>query len=409
MLQKMRDKKTRNKKSMSGLIRLLPLLIVLLMLPIYTYIALPIVEVRAAEQDIVISSAFPGEMVEAGDTATFPLTIRNMGTTSIDGRIRYTPFGEARAWDMRFEADGRDIHRVSIPPGGSRTVTLIVETTGDASVGEHRINVNFWDGHTRLFVMVTETREREPFAAEIRVGIPSKTITAGTRPVFEITIENLGEFDDTYKLRVDGLPYGWYARYIVPDTGVEVTGVFIRSGEQKTLDLEVIPPHDVEIGEYKFTSKIESSIELYGEELSLNVRGIVGMRVDFDRYRVEITAGDVASFEVSVGNHGRDVTLTNIRPEVSAPGGWRVDITPRTATSILPGERKVFNVDVIPPGDIVAGEYRLDMTVRSDQAEEEIEFRVVVEEGPFVAIFGIIILGLVVIGLWFMFKKFGRR
>ena len=44
--------------------------------------------------------------------------------------------------------------------------------------------------------------EREPFAAEIRVGTPSKTITAGTRPVFEITVENLGEFDDTYKLRV---------------------------------------------------------------------------------------------------------------------------------------------------------------------------------------------------------------
>lgn len=475
----------------------LVLVLVLFTLTVCTATTLPLAEAWGAEKTVVISSAFPGEMIKAGDTATFPLTITNMGATSIDGRIRYSPFGEAEEWDIRFEAGGRNIHRISIPPGGREMVTLIAETTGDAAVGEHRIRVNFRDARITLFVMITETRadepgtleltvvnkegdkvrgatvsayididgkladqmmttaggvismdlaegtydimvekvgyeirwerdvrirvgrerdlgiislEREPFAAEIRVGTPSKTITAGTRPVFEITVENLGEFDDTYKLRVDGLPHGWHARYLIPDVGMEVTEVFIRFGEQKNLNLEVIPPHDVEIGEYKFTSEIESSVTLYSDELSLDIRGIVGKRVDFDRYRVEITAGDAASFVVTVRNYGRGVTLTNIRPNVSAPGGWRVDITPRTATSILPGERRVFNVDVIPPGDIVAGEYRLDLVVGSDQAEdEEVEFRVVVEEGVHVAVFGIMILCIVVVGLWFMFKKFGRR
>lgn len=123
--------------------------------------------------------------------------------------------------------------------------------------------------------------------------------------------------------------------------------MFIRSWWQKNLGLEVIPPYGIEIGKYKFTGEIESSVMLYHKMLSMDIRGIVGKRVDFDKYRVWITAGNVASFVVTVRNYGSGITLTNITPEVSASGWWRVDITPRTATSILPSERRVFNVDVI--------------------------------------------------------------
>ena len=133
------------------------------------------------------------------------------------------------------------------------------------------------------------------------------------------------------------------------------------------------------------------------------------MRVDFDRYRTEITGGDTATFEVTVRNRGRGISFTDVRPNVSAPAGWRIDVSPTTATSIAPGARKVFNVVVIPPTDIVAGEYRLRMTVGSDQTEQEVEFRVIVEEKPFIAFMGVAILIVVVIGLFIMFKKFGRR
>ncbi|MCL0061032.1 NEW3 domain-containing protein, partial [Dehalococcoidia bacterium] len=401
-------------------------------------------------------------------------------------------FGEAIGWDIRFEAAGQQIHRISIPPGESRTVNVVVETPGDAPIGEHRIEVNFHDGSVILFVYITKTHEgkpgtlrlttvnrdgdkvrgaivsaymngeqisqmmttaaglismdleegiydikieragyeikwerdvrirvrrdtdigiivleREPFAAEVRVDVPSKTITAGTRPVFAITIENIGEFDDTFKPHVTELPPGWHARYMVRDT--EVTEVFIRSGESKTLDLEIIPPHGIGIGDYNFTSVIESSALVYKEVLSLSIRGTIDMRVGFDRLRVEMRRGDTASFEVTVTNHGRGISLTDVRPDVSAPEGWHVKITPRSVTRIAPGERKAFNVVVIPPADIVAGEYRLRMTVGSDQISEEAEFRVIVAEGPFLALFGVAILIVVAIGLWVIFKKFGRR
>ncbi|MFW0860018.1 MAG: NEW3 domain-containing protein [Dehalococcoidia bacterium] len=443
---------------------------------------------------IDIRSDFPDQRIAPPATATFSITITNPKTTTADHRIQHTAFGEAANWDIRFEAAGRNIHRISIPPGESRPVNVIVEPPGDAPIGEHRIDVSFGDGSVTLSVSIIETHEGKPgtlrlttvnrdgdkvrgaivsaymngeqisqirttaagllsmdleeaiydikieragyeirwerdvrirvrrdtdigiivlerksFAAEVRVDVPSKTITAGTRPVFAITIENIGEFEDTFKLRVAGLPHGWHARYMVRGTEVEVTEVFIRSGESKDLDLEIIPPHGIGIGEYNFASVIESSALVYDEALSLSIRGTIDMLVGFDRLRVEITRGGTASFEVTVRNHGRGISLTDVRPDVSAPEGWHVEITPRTVTRIVPGERKVFNVVVIPPADIVAGEYRLRMTVGSDQIEEEVEFRVIVVEGPFLALLGVAILIMVAIGLWVIFRKFGRR
>ena len=47
--------------------------------------------------------------------------------------------------------------------------------------------------------------------------------------------------------------------------------------------------------------------------------------------------------------------------------------------------------------------------MKSDQAEGEDEFRIVVEEQSYVAILGLLVMAGVVAGLWYMFKKYGRR
>jgi len=64
---------------------------------------------------------------------------------------------------------------------------------------------------------------------------------------------------------------------------------------------------------------------------------------------------------------------------------------------------------VVPPADIVAGEYKVVAQVKSDQAEGEDEYRIVVEEQSYVAILGLLVMAGVVAGLWYMFKKYGRR
>jgi uncharacterized membrane protein len=66
-------------------------------------------------------------------------------------------------------------------------------------------------------------------------------------------------------------------------------------------------------------------------------------------------------------------------------------------------------VTVVPPADIVAGEYKVVAAVKSDQDEAEDEYRIVVEEQSYVAVLGLLVMAGVAAGLWYMFRKYGRR
>jgi uncharacterized membrane protein len=225
-----------------------------------------------------------------------------------------------------------------------------------------------------------------------------------------MTLKNAGRNDDTYTLAVLGLPEQWYARFKESSTAAEeVSEIYIPSGEEKTLYLDFIPPYSVGVGEYNFTAVIDSAARQYEENLTLRLRGSYTMRTYAKSYRHDINRGETLTFDMTISNAGVGGALTNIGVNMSAPQGWRATVDPATVASLEPGERATVQVTVIPPADIVAGEYKVVAQVKSDQAEGEDEYRIVVEEQSYVAILGLLVMAGVVAGLWYMFKKYGRR
>ena len=448
------------------------------------------------EKRIGIICDFPGQMIEAGDTVIFELMLVNHGKTA-SYNLRYWAYGEAKRWDIKFEDGEKEVYKVLLPKGGSKTVSLAVHTTGDEDVGEYPIHVDIGDGHITLYVKITKMHKgekgtleltvvdkegekvkgatvsvyketgdalvdqmmttaegevsielpkgtykvmiemagykseekkdvkirigrttdlgiiplgKELFFAEVSVNSPSKTVMIGKNPIYETELKNIGKCDDTYRLSIQGLPDRWYSRYKESVTGTdELSELFIKSGEVKTLYLEFVPPYDVEIGEHNFTSIIESSTRSYEQNLTLKLRGSYDMRVYSSRYRYVVNKGDLISFDVSVSNAGSGGSLMNISMEVSALEGWSADVSPRSVTSLKPGDRRTFTIKVIPPADIVASEYKLRVKVKSEQVEKEDEFRIEVKEKSNIVLYGVTILVAVIVGLWFMFRKYGRR
>lgn len=476
--------------------KLVPILLLFLFfLPLFSLYPV-LVAAEGVEKTIEIRCDFPGQMIEAGDTATFELTLVNNGKTATYN-LRYWAYREAKKWDIKFEDGEKEVYKVLLPEGGSKTVTLVADTTGDTDVGQYPINVDIGDGYISLYVKITKTHkgekgtleltvvdkegenvkgatvsaykdiggalvdqmmttaegevsielpkgtykvviekagyksedkgevkirigrttdlgiiplEKELFFADVSVKSPSKTVMVGKNPVYEFEIKNIGKCDDTYRLTLQGLPDRWYSRYKESAAGTEeIAEIFIKSGDAKTLYLEFVPPYNVEIREYNFTSIIESSTRSYEQNLALKLRGSHDMQVYSSRYRYEVNKGDTVSFDVSVSNRGSGGSLTNISAEVSASEGWSADVTPKSVASLKPGDRRTFTIKVVPPADIVASEYKLSVKVKSEQIEKEDEFRVEVKEQSNIAIYGVAILAAVIFGLWYMFRKYGRR
>ena len=437
---------------------------------------------------------FPGEVIEAGDTAVFDLTVTNRGDTGTC-LLNYWTFRGTDNWKIRFEADGREVYRMLIPAGETKTVRLVAETSGHAAVGEYPIQVGIGEGTIWVYVKITKTHsgeagtleatvvdkegnvvkgadvdlydrdiriegmlataegkvsigapmgaytvkvtrpgyrpwekkgveirigqtvdlgivplEKENFFAEIRVKSPSRVAAIGSNPQYEMILKNAGRNDDTYTLSIQALPEQWYARFKESSGATEeVSEIYIPSGEEKALYLDLIPPYSVGVGEYNFTAVIGSAAREYEENLTLRLRGSYDMRTYAKSYRHEINRGDILTFDVTVTNVGVGGALTNIGINMSAPEGWRVTVDPASVASLEAGERATVQVTVIPPADIVAGEYKIVALAKCDQDEEEDEYRIVVKEQSYVAVLGLLVMAAVAAGLWYMFRKYGRR
>ena len=457
-------------------------------------LTLAVAQTEGLEKRIELRCDFPAQKIEAGDTAIFEMLLVNHGKTATYS-LRWWAYREAKNWDIKFEDGDKDVYKVLLPAGSSKTVTLAVETPGDANVGESPIHVDIGDGRITLYVKITETHkgekgtlaltvtdkdgdsikgatvsvynkdnfvdyakttvegkielelgegeykaeivkegyhaketedfkirigrttdigiislEQKEFYAEVTSKSPSKTAMVGENPLYQISIKNSGKADDTYGLDIEGLPEDWYCRYKETEEGKEdISELFVGSGEEKTLYLEFVPPYDVAVGEYNFTSLIQSSTGQYGLNLTLKVRGSYKMRLYSRKLSYEIKRGEKASIELTASNAGKGGTITNIKPEITAPEGWTATIDPKEVTSLKPGESETFTMKITPPGDITPSDYKVTVKIKSDQLEEEEDFRIIVKESSNVALYGVVIIIIVILALAFMFRKYGRR
>ena len=449
------------------------------------------------DTNVLISCNLPGQIIEAGETATFSLTVTNNGQENNKKMWVESFDSEKYDWDIRFMSGETRINKLSLPTNGSKTVTLIVETSSDTPTGEYAVRVHIGDGWYWAYVTIAKTHkgekgtlqlsivdkdgekikgakvaiirisdhicidqvmstadgkvatdvepgkymlqigragykdvemkdirikggittdagtvmlEKSLFAAEITLNSPVITTTADKKPRYELTLKNLGKSDDTYRLGSEHLPQGWYIRYEGKTApGTDIAEIFLKSGEERTLIVEAIPPHDVAVGEYKITLIIDSSTSSYTENLIAKIKGNYDMKVYAEKYQYTINKGDSLTYSIRLKNTGDAGTLTNVKTVVTAPEGWNARISPESIAGIPSGESADVELQIVPPGNIVASEYKLSVKVTSDQTEKTDDFRVVVKEQSLVAVFGIALLALIGGIVYYMFRKHSRR
>ncbi|HJH25438.1 MAG TPA: hypothetical protein C5S37_01415, partial [Methanophagales archaeon] len=115
-------------------------------------------QVGVVEKRVEIRCDFTAQMIEAGDTATFELTLVSHGDTATYS-LRWWAYREAKNWDIKFKDGNKEVYKTLLPAGSTKTVTLAVETPGDAKVGESPIHVDIGDGRITLYVKITETHK----------------------------------------------------------------------------------------------------------------------------------------------------------------------------------------------------------------------------------------------------------
>jgi len=252
--------------------------------------------------------------------------------------------------------------------------------------------------------------EKALFAAEITINSPVITTTTDKKPQYDLTIRNIGKSDDTFRLASENLPPGWYVRYELKSSpGTDISEIFVKSGEEMAIIVEAIPPYGVAVGDYVIPLVIDTSTDVCKENLTAKIKGNYELRVYAEKYQYTVNKGDALNFSITLTNTGNAGTLTNVKTAVIASDGWNAEITPETIAGIPPGESADVHLRIVPPGNIVASEYKVTVDVTCDQTEVKDDFRIRVQEQSLVAFFGIVLFALICGGVWFIFRKYSRR
>jgi uncharacterized membrane protein len=254
------------------------------------------------------------------------------------------------------------------------------------------------------------TLDKALFAADITMKSSVITTNLGENLEYDLTIQNIGLSDDTYRLDTEGAPDGWYFRFQENGgSASDISEIFIKTGEEKDIVVEAIPPYGTEVGEYVFTLLVDSSTDTYHESLTAKIKGSYSLKVYADQYQYTVNKGDTLDFDLTVKNAGTAGALTNVEVIVSAPESWNAEVTPDTIAGIEAGESSKVHLRIVPPANIVASEYKISVEVSSDQTEVSDDFRIVVHEQSLVAVFGFLLIVFIAGGVYYMFKRYNRR
>jgi uncharacterized membrane protein len=87
-----------------------------------------------------------------------------------------------------------------------------------------------------------------------------------------------------------------------------------------------------------------------------------------------------------------------------------VTFDPPTVDTVAPDQPATVTVHLTPSGSAIAGDYRVDLDASTaDGARESIEMRVTVDTSLSWGLIGIALILLTLVGLSWVFQRYGRR
>ena len=271
----------------------------------------------------------------------------------------------------------------------------------------------------------TEAPPVIPDELQVNAKFPSMTGPADSTFKFEVefTFRTQNPQGEDFDLTVSG-PTGWLT-YIAEssyklDSQISAIHLEPYAVKQPVIVVAVAPfwlypePGDYPI-EFRATSpNVDEAVNMTA---TITARYGVSAETTSGRLNTKTTAGNAATFNVKVINSGTavldNVSLSSSKPSGIASEQWTVKYEPEKIENLGPGEEQEVEVSITPPSKTIAGDYMVTLKFDGDpalsSAPPSLDIRVSVATKTAWGIIGAVIVVLVIGGLVWAFREFGRR
>jgi len=363
-------------------------------------------ESRVAQPDFSISTTYPSQVVELGESVTIKLNISAFGGgQTVQLKMDEIPEG----WNATFRGSGRIINSVFVEAGSSESIDLRLDPPENPELGEFTFVVLAQGDRTNAELPITLiVQEKLPASLTLTSDLPTIKGSPTTTFRYSVELKNTGDEELMVNLVADA-PNAFITKFKL--SGQEVTSFPLGANQTKTINIELEPIIEIEAGKYMFTvyatgGGLQAELDLVAEvtgQQDISISGLDG------RLSGKANAGKETTMQIVVQNSGTALAQ-GVELSANAPSGWEVSFDPEVIAEIPAGDVAEATAYIKPGEKTVAGDYMVTMRAKpADGTTESAEFRITVATSTIWGIVGIALIAVAVGVVSIAVMRFGRR
>ena len=224
---------------------------------------------------------------------------------------------------------------------------------------------------------------------------------------YNATLRNTTTEATTYEFHAE-LPPGWLISYRVD--GSQVTSLRLEPGSSKDVHIEINASLTADPKKYNIPIQAKSD----QTTLPLNLEAVVKGSYDLSfstpsgRLSDEVLSGSSKEITLVVKNTGT-LPLNKLDFSSQLPSRWEASFEPAHIEQLEAGKSIDIKAKLSVPDKTIAGDYVAKLTVKNENKQSEVSFRIIVKTSLLSGWIGVGIILLAIGLIYFLIRKYGRR
>jgi uncharacterized membrane protein len=360
--------------------------------------------VALAANPVTLTTPYPAIEVAPGARVSLTVSIE----TDTAGRVDLNVSDVPADWTATIRGGGFLVNGVQSDGVKATDVTLDVTVPDSAQAGVQRISVHASsDGSTATLPLDIRVAANAAGSVGLTTDFPELKGSSDASFSFSLTLSNDTPDDLTFGVVASG-PTGWTVDAKVTSQA-QAASAIVKAGETTAIGVTAQAPDGTPAGVYPISVDATSGDRTAHADLSVEVTGSykLSLTTPDGRLSANAAAGSRTDLSLVVQNTGT-ADVPDAKLSATAPTGWTVTFEPETVAVPAGGDAQV-TAHLTPSGNAIAGDYVTTFKASSDLANADASIRVTIETSLLWGAVGIALIALVLAGLWWTFRRYGRR
>lgn len=361
-----------------------------------------------AANGLTVTTPFTAVSVAPGNKVSFDLTVTSTTSRNVALSLSGVPTG----WTASIFGGGFVVEAVSVDKDTPAKVRLDVTVPADASAGTSTIRVGASGGGGSDTLPVS-IRVNANAAGDLTLTTTTPELTgpADKDFKFDLTFKNDTAQDVTMSATATG-PDGWTLDTTL--TGAtDAASTIVKAGSTQSISVSAKAPDGTTADTYPIKVIATAGDRTAEADVSVAITGSYSMTLSTpdDRLSASGSAGSPTNMSFVVKNTGT-APITKVTLVGTPPSGWTVTVDPKEGLeTIAPDQTGTINAVITPSKDAVAGDYVVNFKSASteDTSGASAQIRFTVETSPIWLVVGVVLILLILGGLYYVFRTYGRR